>query len=260
MRGKTNFYYHVLRTALSRTLYPVKTVKRSERYVSRQYGANYQTETNKEFISSRHKVIVNGKVLLLSVAEHKRFLLTHFADLFKKFNPDSVLELGSGRGFNLLSLAALLPEVKIFKGIELTAEGVAVARENIANPPIDIVSRITGLSEDKVKRRLSGRDITVTEGSIRKLPFPDRSFDLVFSNSVIEQIPKDYLIVFQEAARVARRVGVFSEPFMEAQQNWLDRLYLKNIDYFRASYKDISQAGWQIVSFEVPDIQKFVFK
>jgi len=93
------------------------------------------------------------------------------------------------------------------------------------------------------------------------LPFSDSSFDAVFSNSVIEQIPKEYPKVFSECFRVARSVGIWSEPFAEAQGlNIFYRLYLKNIDYFRASYKEVLNSGWKFISFVVPDIQKKMFK
>lgn len=257
---KLKFYYHIFRGTISRWFFVGKRFVRTESHVKDQYGQNYETETNHNFLFQKKKMLIDGKLAIWPVIEHKKFVLKKLSQKINAFSPESLLELGSGRGFNLLTLAVLLPNLKVIRGVELTPEGVRVAKENIISPPIEILSELIGFDQLEVRRRLLNRDIEVVEGSIRGLPFPDKTFDVVFSNSVIEQIPDDYLRVFRESFRVAIKGGVWSEPFREAQKNNLFKiLYLGNIDYFRASYKTVSRAGWQIKDFEVPRIQKFVF-
>lgn len=224
------------------------------------YGGNYMRETNEAFMYKQALAYERGKPVTRSVLEYKRALLQRFADKLNASGSESVLEFGSGRGFNLLALAVLCPRLKILQGIDLTKEGVACARQNFNEPPFAILESLTGASRDAIKKRLAEVALSAVEGSITALPFDDGSFDAVFSNSVIEQIPRDYPSVFKEAHRVAKTIGIFSEPFAEAQGlNVFYRLYLKNIDYFCASYRVVEDAGWRITHFEIPQLQKAVF-
>jgi len=107
--------------------------------------------------------------------------------------------------------------------------------------------------------KIKNRDIEVIQGSIRSLPYKDNTFDFVYSNSVIEQFPRDYMLPFEEAYRVTSNAAFFSEPFKEAEPNILRRLHLKNIDYFNASYHEVEKVGFSVRSFFVPTLQKFAF-
>ena len=255
------FYYYTLRTALSHAVFPNKKKTREESSVKEQYSGNYSEETNETFMMKRRSMFLNGKhVPDFPVIEHKKILMKRFADVFTEFKPESLLELGSGRGFNILSLAVLCPDIKKMRGVELSPRGVETARMNFKNPPLALLSQLTSVSKEEVARRLAGRDIDFVEGSITKLPFENKSFDAVFSNSVIEQIPKEYPSVFSEALRVARKVGVWSEPFREAQRHHpMKLLFLKNTDHFRSSFKEVEKVGWRVRDFEISELQKFEF-
>ena len=255
------FYYFTLRTALSYAIFPRKKKRREEEFVKKQYGGNYSNESNEDFMFKCRSMFMNGRHLpAFPVIEHKKILMKKFVEKFSPFNPESILELGSGRGFNILSLAVLCPYIKKLHGVELSPWGVETARKNLKNPPVELLGKLTEVSADEIVRRLSGRDIGFVEGSITNLPFENKSFDAVFSNSVIEQIPKDYPKVFGESARVAKVVGVWSEPFREAQKHHpMKLLYLKNTDHFRASFKEVMTAGWRINDFEIPELQKHEF-
>ncbi|KKU60083.1 MAG: hypothetical protein UX81_C0004G0012 [Parcubacteria group bacterium GW2011_GWA2_47_12] len=260
MKGisRLRFYYGIARGALSRAARGGFT--RTEKLVEHAYSDNYANETNEDFMLKVAPHFAWGKPALYPVVEHKKFLLRLFADKLISFGTETVLELGSGRGFNLLALALLCPRLNALCGIELSAEGVAVARKNTAHPPLHLLQHLTGMSESLIQKRLKEVRFEFTQGSITALPFADRSFDAVFSNSVIEQIPRDYPQVFAEARRVSRVVGIFSDPFSEAQGwNIFYRFYLKNIDYFCATYRVAEDAGWRVFQFEIPPLQKAVF-
>jgi ubiquinone/menaquinone biosynthesis C-methylase UbiE len=96
-----------------------------------------------------------------------------------------VLEIGCGRGFNLLNLARRNPEVS-FAGIDLTPWHVRAARF--------------------LARR--HRNVEVQEGDFHQLPFADRSFDLVFSVEAICHAADVYRVV-EEVRRVLRPGGRF---------------------------------------------------
>ena len=259
-RNLYKFCYHVLRGAVSQVFRPARRLQRNENVVDDTYSFNYTRETNNDFMFKRQDVFINGTRAVYPVIEYKKIILQKFAGKLSVFYPESILELGSGRGFNVLTLAVLLPQVKRLRGIELSENGVNQAKANFKNPPTNILCRLSGVSKTEVLKRLQGRDIDFIRGSILELPFKDNEFDAMFSNSVIEQIPRDCGRVFTESFRVAKKASIFNEPFYEAQRfNIFKLMYLRNIDYFRASYDDVSESGWNIYQFEIPEIQKFVF-
>ncbi len=102
---------------------------------------------------------------------------------------DTVLDLGSGAGFDLLIAADKVgPEGKVI-GIDMTDAMVDAARENAAK---------AGFS-----------NVDVRKGLIEDLPVDDASVDWVISNCVINLSPeKDR--VFAEIARVLRPGGAFA--------------------------------------------------
>ena len=95
----------------------------------------------------------------------------------------SVLELASGRGFNVRHLARLYPDVS-FSGIDLLDAHVRDAR----------------------RRSSSLTNVTYAVGDFQDTPFPDGSFDLVFA---VESLchATDIRQLFNEIRRIARPGG-----------------------------------------------------
>ena len=166
-------------------------------------------------------------------------------------NSESVLELGSGNGLNLLLLAILNPQIKLLRGVELTCAGVQMAERFVASPPIKELAHITDLPDDTIVQRLRGRDFQFLVGDMRALPFEAETFDCVFSRQAIEQMPRDYPQVFDEAFRVVKSggAGIFLEEFRESQ-NIFNLMYLKIHDFFRVSCAVVEKAGFNIEKFE----------
>jgi arsenite methyltransferase len=133
-----------------------------------------------------------------------------------------VLEIGCGRGFNLLNLARRNPEVA-FAGIDLTPWHVRAARY-------------------LAWRR---RNLEVHEGDFHHLPFADASFDLVFSVEAICHAADVYQVV-HEVRRVLRPGGRFVtvEPWRCAGFETLDAA---------------TQSAVRLVEtvFILPDLQEF---
>ena len=99
---------------------------------------------------------------------------------------ETVLDLGSGAGFDCFLAAYRVGPKGHVIGVDMTHEMVARARKN---------AEIAGLSQ--VEFRL---------GEIEHLPVEDESIDLVISNCVINLSP-DKEQVFREAYRVLRNEG-----------------------------------------------------
>jgi arsenite methyltransferase len=101
----------------------------------------------------------------------------------------TVLDLGSGGGIDvLLSARRVGPSGKVY-GLDMTDEMLAVAREN---------QRKAGLT-----------NVEFLKGSIDAIPLPDCSVDVIISNCVIN-LASDKDAVLKEAFRVLKRGGQFA--------------------------------------------------
>ena len=101
----------------------------------------------------------------------------------------TVLDLGSGGGLDvLLSARRVAPRGHAY-GVEMTDEMLALARAN--------------------QQRAGTDNATFLNGTIEQIPLPDESVDVVISNCVIN-LAEDKSAVIREAARALRPVGLFA--------------------------------------------------
>jgi SAM-dependent methyltransferase len=105
-------------------------------------------------------------------------------DVARLTTGDRVLDLGSGSGTDAFAAAMLVAPSGRVTGVDMTDEQLAKA------------SRL----------RDGFGQLQFQPGRLESLPFPDRSFDVVISNGVINLCP-DKALVFREAARVLRHDG-----------------------------------------------------
>lgn len=120
-----------------------------------------------------------------------------------KIKPKQVLDIGCGDGFYLHLMSALIPK-----------------------------SSLSGLDNDanalnSAKRNLKGRQIVLKKGSIYKLPFKDRSFDVVIVSEVMEHL-EDENKAISEIFRVLKSSGTVlisvphaNYPFFWDPINWI---------------------------------------
>lgn len=104
-----------------------------------------------------------------------------------KLNPgETVLDLGSGGGIDVLLSAKRVGLMGKAYGLDMTDEMLALANEN--------------------KRRAGVKNVEFLKGEIENIPLPDNSVDLIISNCVIN-LSADKDAVLREAFRVLKPGG-----------------------------------------------------
>jgi arsenite methyltransferase len=107
-----------------------------------------------------------------------------------QLNPgETVLDLGSGGGIDVLLSARRVGPVGKAYGLDMTDEMLALANEN--------------------KRKAQAENVEFLKGEIENIPLPDCSVDVIISNCVIN-LSADKDRVLREAYRVLRPGGRFA--------------------------------------------------
>jgi ubiquinone/menaquinone biosynthesis C-methylase UbiE len=118
----------------------------------------------------------------------------YFTEKISAFRPESILEIGCASGPNLYPLAKKYPEAKIV-GIDINPEAVDYGNAQLSGEGITNVKLLVGKADE----------LEV---------FPDRSFDIVFTNACLIYIGPDKIDnVIKGMLRVARKSLVLLECY-----------------------------------------------
>jgi SAM-dependent methyltransferase len=164
----------------------------------------------------------------------------------------TVLDLGSGGGIDvLLSARRVGPTGKAY-GLDMTDEMLALAREN--------------------QRTAGATNVEFLKGTIEAIPLPDRSVDVIISNCVIN-LSSDKDAVLREAFRVLKPGGRFAvsdvivrgevpTDIRRSMELWVGCIAgaLEEKDYIArlqaAGFADVEVDAWRV--YNVADARAFL--
>jgi SAM-dependent methyltransferase len=164
----------------------------------------------------------------------------------------TVLDLGSGGGIDvLLSAKRVGPTGKVY-GLDMTDEMLALAREN--------------------QRKAGATNVEFLAGTIESIPLPDDSVDVIISNCVIN-LSSDKDAVFREAFRVLKPGGRFAvsdvvvrgdvpPDIRRSMELWVGCIAgaLEETDYAArlraAGFDDVDVEPWRV--YKVDDARAFL--
>ena len=148
---------------------------------------------------------------------HRRMLL----EIIKKYNPQSVLEIGCSGGTNLYLIGKELPACKIF-GTDINQRAVEVGKKLFG--------------KQKMESNLLVADI-------EKQPFPDKNFDIVLTDAVLIYVGPDRIKrVVDEMKRLAKKAIIMVERHNDgdsASGKWYENICRRNYKKLFMGHKTI---------------------
>jgi SAM-dependent methyltransferase len=205
---------------------------------------------------AQNKAIVwNGRRYFANSQGIKRIHISYLMHAIDVLRPRRVLEVGSGMGVNLTVLAAQYPDIE-FAGLELSRSGYDVSMSLAGEP--EIPQALADFSPRPIKDPAAHRRIDFRNGSATDIPFPDGSFDLVYSVQALEQMNAFRGRALREMARTSSHAMAMLEPFHDWNASGANRQKIVADRYFAAPIKELKKYGLRPV-FSTADMPQKLF-
>jgi len=129
-RKTSKIYFDILKLALKRYF---RNYQRVETDVKKEYTKIWAKGLSSLF-TAPHREFYHGNLVIVRGIDSYKYAVNLIANEIRELKPNTVLEVGSGGGINLFTLAVMFPEIN-FTGIELTEAGVLTAKASQNAPP-----------------------------------------------------------------------------------------------------------------------------
>lgn len=181
--------------------------------------------TMEEFLAGKDSTLrlakVDDQIVRLSTKDYYRYRIGALSELIAKHAGEtrSLLELGSGFGYNLFSLS-LDPQWTSLRGLDISPNGIEAARQIAKHFNLDDLIRF--------------ERIDLTDAGDER--FQDVIGSTVFTYFCIEQIPYSVEAVVENILRAKPRRVINIEPAtdmldLRQPRDLASKLYLKSMDY-----------------------------
>jgi len=164
--------------------------------------------------------VVNGEVKKISSIENMKMIRLEINDILKEYEFKTILEVGVGE---LTSIEAIYSEF----GPDIDCYGIDLSFNRVFH----------GLSEFRNRHEKVPK---IAKADATKLPFPDNSFDLVYTRHTLEQMPLVYQKALDEIFRVAKNNVILFEPSFELG-SFTQKSKMINSDYVRGMPKYLNR-------------------
>ena len=230
-----------------------RQTKRTEENVKIMYNDKWVSRDSKSEIVEGGYVSVkwNSNEFVLGGLGMRKLQTLRIMKLIEKTKPKSVLDVGCGNGERVLQLACRFPKIQ-FTGLELTNGGIQTA-ENIQNLD-QLPDPLINISPQPLLDLTAHKSANFVCSSAKKIPFDDKSFDLVYTSLSLEQMETIRQEALKEIFRVTIKYSSFYEAFKDYNNKLPQLAYIFYKNYFKGSLKELSNLGYKIIDVidEIP--------
>jgi len=230
-----------------------RQTKRTEENVKIMYNDKWVSRDSKSEIVEGGYVSVkwNSNEFVLGGLGMRKLQTLRIMKLIEKTKPKSVLDVGCGNGERVLQLACRFPKIQ-FTGLELTSGGIQTA-ENIQNLD-QLPDPLINISPQPLLDLTAHKSANFVCSSAKKIPFDDKSFDLVYTSLSLEQMETIRQEALKEIFRVTIKYSSFYEAFKDYNNKLPQLAYIFYKNYFKGSLKELSNLGYKIIDVidEIP--------
>lgn len=199
----------------------VRGIRRNRVSVEEDYDRIAGLYIKNNYYEGRERYsVVSGEVKKISSIENMKKIRLEINSILKEYKFKSILEVGVGE---LTSIEAIFSEF----GPGIDCYGIDLSFNRVFH----------GLSEF---RRRHEKIPKIAKADATKLPFPDNSFDLVYTRHALEQMPLVYQKALDEISRVAKNNVLLFEPSFELG-SFTQKLKMINSDYVRGIPKYLNK-------------------
>jgi len=198
-----------------------------------------------------------GRGMRIAAQAIRRAHLLYFMRAIELLEPQTVLEVGCGNGNIVLTLAARFPHVR-FSGVELTDSGVGIAKAMQTDAVLPEI--FAAASPEPLLDMGAHRSVDLSVGNAARLPFADKSIDIIYTRLALEQMEAIRPLAMAEIARVARHAVVLIEPWRDFNRSDPGKAYVRRQGYFTGRIKDLEKLGFSVRLASEDLVQKVQFK